>query len=100
MQSKPEFERKISELIAKYKVDKLQPVWEREVLAAMAKPEARLEWTQVADYLKVYVDHGQEIVKTPPLDRSYQQKLAMLRVFLKYAGPLSVDADAATVKLV
>ncbi|HUQ93014.1 MAG TPA: PSD1 and planctomycete cytochrome C domain-containing protein [Bryobacteraceae bacterium] len=98
LQSKPEFERMISELIAKYKVDKLQPVWEREVLAAIAKPEARLEWTQVADYLKVYVDHGQEIVKTPPLERSYQEKLAMLRVFLKYPGPLSDNAEAKTVR--
>ncbi len=96
--SKPEFDKKISELIAKYKVNALQPVWEREVLAAIAKPEARLEWTQVADYLKVYVDHGQEIVKTHPSDRSQQQKLAMLRVFLKYPGPLSDDAEARTVK--
>jgi hypothetical protein len=96
--SKPEFDRKISDLIARYKVDVLQPVWEREVLEAIEKPEARLEWTQVADYLKVYVDHGQEIVKTRPSDRSPQQKLAMLRVFLKYPGPLSDVAEARTAK--
>ncbi|MEO7650119.1 MAG: DUF1549 domain-containing protein, partial [Bryobacteraceae bacterium] len=98
LQLRPEFDKKISELVAKYKVEELQPVWEREVLAAIAKPEAKLEWTQVADYLKVYVDHGHEIVKTRPSDRSAQQKLAMLRVFLKYPGPLSDDAEAKTVK--
>jgi len=58
------------------------------VLAAIANPEARLEWTQVADYLKVYVDRGHDIVKTRPSDRSHQQMIAMLRVFLKYPGPL------------
>jgi hypothetical protein len=96
--SRPEFDGKIAELVSKYKVDEFQPVWEREVLAAIAKPDAKLEWTQVADYLKVYVDHGHEIIKTPPASRSYQQRLAMLRVFLKYPGPLADDSEAKTLK--
>lgn len=98
-QAKPEFDRKLSELTAKYKVDQLQPAWEREVVAAMANPEAKLEWTQAADYLKVYIDHGQEIVRIPPADRSPKQKIAMLRVFFKYPGPLSDDAVAKSVKI-
>jgi hypothetical protein len=96
--SKPEFDRKVAELKTRFKVDQLQPLWEREVLAAIADPAARLEWTQVADYLKVYVDHGHEIVKTAPSKRTERQKLAMLRVFLKYPGPLSDDPRAKSVK--
>jgi hypothetical protein len=98
LKSKPEFDRKVSGLVDKFKVGQLQPVWEREVLAAIANPEAKLEWTQVADYLTVYVDHGHEIIKTPPSARDDRQKIAMLRVFLKYPGPLSGEEDAKSLR--
>ena len=52
---------------------------------------ARLEWTQVLDYLGVYQDHGHDILEKPrPGKRTFRQsRYVSTRVFLKYPGPLA-----------
>ena len=54
----------------------------------MANPEERLEWTQNLDYVRVYLDHGREILKMPPEQRTWKQAHGLMRVFLKSPGPL------------
>ena len=54
----PEYQKKLTDLLARYRIAELQPRWERELLRAMANPEERLEWTQNLDYVRVYLDHG------------------------------------------
>jgi hypothetical protein len=90
----PEYQQKTAEIRKKYHVDELQPKWEAEVLRAMKDPQERLEWTQVLDYVRVYVDHGHEILRIDPAKRSPKQTHAILRVFLKYPGPLTAMPDA------
>jgi hypothetical protein len=90
----PEYSKKVAALRAKYRVDELEPLWEAEVLRAMKDPQERLEWTQVLDYVRVYVDHGHDILRTPPEQRTPKQAHAMMRVFLKYPGPLTAMTDA------
>jgi hypothetical protein len=98
LQQRPEYERRFREILAAYRVAELQPHWEREVLAAIADPAARLEWTQVADYVKVYQDHGHEILRTPAARRTFRQAHDLTRVFLKYPGPLASWPEAKGVK--
>lgn len=94
----PAYQQRIAEIRRKYQVDKLQPKWEAEVLRAMNNPRERLEWTQVLDYVRVYVDHGHEILRTEPSKRTPKQAHAMLRVFLKYPGPLTAIPEAKGVR--
>jgi hypothetical protein len=68
------------------------------VLAAMADPTAKLEWTQVLDYLQVYQDHGHEILRTTPEKRTFRQSHDLTRVFLKYPGPLASWPEAKGLK--
>jgi hypothetical protein len=98
LQKRPEYERRFREILSAYRVAELQPRWEREVLAAIADPAARLEWTQVADYVKVYQDHGHEILHTPAAQRTFRQAHDLTRVFLKYPGPLASWPEAKGVK--
>jgi len=93
LQSRPEFDKRLAAIREKCNVEKLMPGWESEVRAAIQDPEAKLEWTQVADYVRVYVDHGHEIVRTPQQQRTYGERLALLRVFLKYPGPLASEPE-------
>lgn len=88
LRTRPEYERRYSEIREKHRVPEFQPKWEQEVLKAIAAPAERVEWTQVADYLKVYQDYGQDILKTPASQRTFRQSHDLTRVFLKYPGPL------------
>jgi hypothetical protein len=94
----PEYQRKIFDIRKKYQVDELQPKWEAEVLRAMKDPQERLEWTQVLDYVRVYVDHGHEFLRTDPRKRTPKQAHALMRVFLKYPGPLTAMPDAKGIR--
>jgi hypothetical protein len=94
LRNRPVYEKKYAALKARYRVDELQPKWEREVLRAMGDPSERLEWTQVLDYLAVYQDHGHEILKTAPHLRTFRQAHDLTRVFLKYPGPLASWPEA------
>ncbi len=97
-QTRPEYVKKYLEIKNTYHVDELQPKWEREALSAMADPAARLEWTQVIDYLLVYQDHGHEILRTKPESRTFRQSHDLTRVFLKYPGPLTSWPEAKDIK--
>jgi mono/diheme cytochrome c family protein len=97
-QSRPEFEKKLTAIQQKYKVAALMPEWEEEVRAAIQNPDAKLHWTQVADYVRVYVDDGHDILRKAPAQRTYREKLALLRVFLKYPGPLASEPLAKNVR--
>src|SRR5207248_8222572 len=90
----PEYEKKLAELMAKYRVADLQPKWEAELKDAAAHPQARLEWTQALDYLRVYMDHGPEVLMIPPAQRTWKQAHAIMRVFLKSPGPLAAWSEA------
>ncbi len=94
LQQRPEYERRFRGILSAYRVAELQPPWEREVRAAIADPAARLEWTQVADYVKVYQDHGHAILHTPAERRTFRQAHDLTRVFLKYPGPLASWPEA------
>jgi len=98
LRRRPEYERKFADLLARYKVAELQPKWEDEVRAAMADPLARLEWTQVLDYVRVYADDGHEILRTPAGRRTPRQAHDLHRVFLKYPGPLASWPEAKGVR--
>jgi hypothetical protein len=98
LENRPEYLKKYSEIKDRYRVDELQQQWEREVLSAMADPAARLEWTQVLDYLAVYQDHGHEILKTPSEKRTFRQSHDLTRVFLKYPGPLASWPEAKGIR--
>jgi hypothetical protein len=94
----PEYQTKLSDLLARYKIAELQPRWERELLRAMANPEERLEWTQNLDYVRVYLDHGWKILKTAPEKRTWKEAHGLTRVFLKSPGPLANDAEVKALK--
>ncbi len=94
----PEYQKKLSELLGRYKISELQPRWERELLRAMENPEERLEWTQNLDYVRVYLDHGWEILKTPPEKRTWKQAHGLTRVFLKSSGPLANEPELKALK--
>jgi hypothetical protein len=96
--TRSEYEKNYLEIRTRHRVDELQPQWEREALAAMAEPAARLEWIQVVDYLQVYQDHGHEILKMKPEARTFRQVHDLTRVFLKYPGPLSSWPAATDIK--
>jgi hypothetical protein len=98
LRKRPEYEKKYADLKVRYRVDELQPKWEREVLRAMQDPAERLEWTQVLDYVAVYQDRGHEILRTPPERRTFRQAHDLTRVFLKYPGPLGSWPEAKGVK--
>ncbi|MCC6586814.1 MAG: PSD1 domain-containing protein [Bryobacterales bacterium] len=85
----PEYKRQYDEIAAKARVAELQPKWEAEVMQAMQDPAARLEWTQVLDYVAVYQDRGHDMLRTPPAQRTFRQSHDLTRVFLKYPGPLA-----------
>jgi mono/diheme cytochrome c family protein len=89
LQRLPEYEQKIASLKQRLHVDELQAKWEAEIRDAVAHPEARLEWTQVLDYLRVYLDHGLEILMKPPAQRTAKEAHGIMRVFLKSPGPLA-----------
>ena len=93
-----EAKNKLSELLARYKIAQFQPRWEKELLRAMANPEERLEWTQNLDYLRVYLDHGWEILKIPPEKRTAKQSHGLTRVFLKSPGPLGNEPEVKALK--
>lgn len=84
----PEYEKKLADLTRRYRVTELQPRWEDELRRAKARPEERLEWTQVLDYLRVYLDHGHEILMKPAAQRTWKESHGITRVFLKNPGPL------------
>jgi hypothetical protein len=94
----PEYQKQLADLLAHYRIPELQPEWERELLRAMANPEERLEWTQNLDYVRVYLDHGWEVLKTPPEKRTWKQSHGLTRVFLKSPGPLGTRADVKALK--
>lgn len=96
--TRAEYERQYADILAKARVAELLPRWEAEVNKAMADPAARLEWTQVLDYLAVYQDRGHDILRTPPAQRTFRQSHDLTRVFLKYPGPLGSWPDAKNVK--
>jgi mono/diheme cytochrome c family protein len=97
-QKLPEYQKKLAGLLARYRIAELQPRWEKELLHAMANPEERLEWTQNLDYVRVYLDHGWEVLKTPPEQRTWKQAHGLTRVFLKSPGPLGSSPEMKALK--
>jgi len=93
-----EYRKQLAELLAHYNIPELQPQWEHELLRAMANPEERLEWTQNLDYVRVYLDHGWEVLRTPPEKRTWKQSHGLTRVFLKSPGPLGTRPDVKALK--
>ncbi len=98
LRTRPEYERRYREIREKYRVAEFQPKWEEEVLKAIERPAERLEWTQVADYLKVYQDYGQDIIRIPAAQRTFRQAHDVTRVFLKLPGPVEALPGAKEVK--
>jgi hypothetical protein len=98
LQNRPQYEKELSALLDRYKIAELQPRWEKELLRALANPEERLEWTQNLDYVRVYLDHGWDILRTPPEKRTWQQAHGLTRVFLKSPGPLGNTPELKAVK--
>ena len=94
----PEYEKKLDDLLTRYRIAELQPRWEKELLRAMANPEERLEWTQNLDYVRVYLDHGWEVLKTPAEKRTWKQAHGLTRVFLKSPGPLGGTPEVKALK--
>ncbi len=99
LRRRPAYETKLATLLAKHRVAELQPKWEAELKDAAAHPEARLEWTQNLDYVRVYLDHGPEILMLPPAERTWKQSHGLTRVFLKSPGPLGSRPEAQSAKL-
>ena len=93
-----EYLRQYREIETAHRVRELQPKWEAEVMKAMADPTARLEWTQVLDYVEVYQDHGHDILRTPAEKRTERQSHDLMRVFLKDPGPLASWPEARNAK--
>lgn len=96
--TRAEYERQYRAILAVCRVSELQPKWEAEVRKAMADPAARLEWTQVLDYLAVYQDGGHDILRTPAAERTFRQSHDLTRVFLKYPGPLGSWPEAKGIR--
>jgi hypothetical protein len=95
----PAYQRRIAEIRRKFGADVLQAQWEAELRRAVQDPTERLEWTQVAASVRVYVDHGHEILRKDPAGRTPKEAHAMLRVFLKDPGPLPGLAAARDIRL-
>jgi hypothetical protein len=94
----PEYRKELEALLAKYRIAELQPRWELELRRALANPEERLEWTQNLDYVRVYLDHGWEVLQTPLERRTWKQAHGLTRVFLKSPGPLGNKAEVKALK--
>ncbi len=97
-ETRPEYDRLYADLLGHYRVAEFQPRWESEVMKALADPSARLEWTQVLDYLAVFQEDGHGILRTPPARRTPRQSHDLTRVFLKYPGPLAGWPEAKGAK--
>ena len=83
LHDKPEYDRKRKELLAQYKVAELQPEWEKKTLDAGAHPGVNPSYDNTWMLLAVLLDDGQDIIKTPPAQRTQKQRDTLTDFFLE-----------------
>ncbi len=97
LQAKPEFDAKVAQIYEKYKVRELQRPWEAKMLWASENVGVEYEWDTSWDIIALYLDRGQEILRTPPVERSERDDLAVTKWFLSnYSRVTSKEEYAAT----
>jgi hypothetical protein len=83
LHGKPEYDHKRAELLAQHKVAELQADWERKTLEAGAHPGVSPSYDNEWMLLEVLLDDGQEILKTPPAQRSPKQRDTLTDFFVE-----------------
>jgi len=66
--ARDDFRRKRQALLDEYKIGELQPVWERNMRAAIDKPGANVEWDFALTSFTAMLDHGRTLLVSSPGD--------------------------------
>lgn len=88
MRSRPAYLEEVASLKKLYDVDELQTEWENYMRAAMDNPGKDLEWDFALSAVITMFDRFQEILKTPPGQRSERDADAVFHWFIANTGPL------------
>ncbi len=83
LRSVNEHRRRHGEILAEYDVPALQAEWERNCLRAGASPGVYLDYDLAWQELGLNTDGGQEIVRTPPGERTWRQANMVTYYFLR-----------------
>ena len=78
-----EYRRKHQEILDEYDVSELQASWEQNCLKAGASPGVYLDWDLAWQELGLNTDGGQEIIRTPPANRTWRQANMITYYFLR-----------------
>ncbi|MGC4054619.1 MAG: PSD1 and planctomycete cytochrome C domain-containing protein [Paludibaculum sp.] len=88
MRSRPAYLEEVASLKKLYDIDELQTEWENYMRAAMDHPGKDLEWDFALSAVITMFDRFQEILKTPPDQRSERDADAVFHWFIANTGPL------------
>ncbi len=83
LRSVNDYRRKHQEILDEYNVPALQADWETNCLKAGATPGVYLDWDLAWQELGLNTDGGQEIIRSPPEDRSWRQANMVTYYFLR-----------------
>ena len=82
LRRRPEYEKKRSELLEGYGALPLQPDWEKKVREAGANPGVNVAYDFAWDVLGKMLDHGHEIVRKDPSERTAREQEALTDQFV------------------
>lgn len=77
-----EYRRKRTELLKQYRILELQPPWEAQIIEARANPGKWTDRDHAYDAVQKYLDHSDEILNTPPAQRTEKQADSMTDHFV------------------
>ena len=97
LRAKPEFDRALQAIYAKYGVRELQRPWTEKMLWAGENPGVEYAWDTSWDILALYLDDGQRILRTPVERRDWREDFALTEWFLRnYSRVISDEEYDAT----
>ncbi len=83
---KPERDKERQALLKEYRVPELMPDWEKATLEAAAHPGINVPYDVAWDTVGKMVDHGHEILRKPPSERSQKEHDKLTDHFVQYYG--------------
>ena len=83
---KPERDKERQAFLKEYRVHELMPDWEKTTLDAAAHPGINVPYDVAWDTVGKMVDHGHEILRKPPSQRSQKEHDKLTDHFVQYYG--------------
>ena len=83
---KPERDKERQALLQEYKVPGMMPDWEKTTLEAAAHPGINVPYDVAWDTVGKMVDHGHEILRKPPSQRTQKEQDKLTDHFVQYYG--------------